>query len=772
MRRLPIDPSGYGRFIVILAGLVILASPCRAQTATVSGFVTDASDGQPLEGATVALRDPADGAEAVPRYGTAANTDGLYLVRNIQPGRYALTISFIGYEAFRDTLTLSQGDALNRNVALTPSESTLDELLVQAERQQSMGRVTAGHQRIRPAEIELIPSPDISADLASYLTTLPGIVTSGDRGGQFFVRGGEPSQNLILLDGIVLYQPFHVIGSYSAFPADIISGVDIYAGGFGPEYAGRLSSVIDVGAREGNNRRLAGHVSVSPFAASALVEGPVIPGRLSFIGSARESLIERYGESLYAREMPFQFRDAFGKLHFAPSRRSRVAISGITTYDRGTLVRPVSGEEAQEVRWRNNGWGARWLLLPRLLDVAMDVRVARSTHEMQQGSPQDTVRSTTVGNTRIAWRASLFHGNTTSEAGWDAVFSTAQNQLGGLFQNVDSSDVQLRSIGFFYEPEFLFYGVRLNVGLRAQWYNVRFEPYLEPRLRVVWNRGSHQVSAAAGLYHQEIVGLYDRRDAASVFTAWINVPRVKQESGDLPEARLPRAAHGIVGYRGTPATWLTVSLEGFYKELSNLFVSEWTAYPRFTTRLQPATGRSLGLDARLELRRGAFYGYINYGLSSSVYAAEDAALQLWYGVEKLRFRPPHDRRHQVNALVSTSLAGFDMSARWSFGSGLPFSRAVGFDGFIPFDDFVDVLEEPGTPRVIYERPYNDVLPTYHRLDLSVERSFSAAVADITLFGSVMNLYDRRNLFYVDIFTLRRTDQLPIVPSFGIKITVE
>ena len=112
--------------------------------------------------------------------------------------------------------------------------------------------------------------------------------------------------------------------------------------------------------------------------------------------------------------------------------------------------------------------------------------------------------------------------------------------------------------------------------------------------------------------------------------------------------------------------------------------------------------------------------------------------------------------------------GFDLSARWQFGSGLPYSRAVGFDGFILMDGAVDVTSAPGDLRVIYERPYNGELPTYHRLDLSLERTFEVGRAELTGQVGVINAYNRSNLFYYDIFTLRRVDQLPIIPSFGLK----
>jgi hypothetical protein len=267
------------------------------------------------------------------------------------------------------------------------------------------------------------------------------------------------------------------------------------------------------------------------------------------------------------------------------------------------------------------------------------------------------------------------------------------------------------------------------------------------------------VSAAGGLYRQEIVGLNDRRDATNIFTAWAN----------SPTGVVPKAAHLLLGYRVMPTPWLRLSVEGFYKDLSTLFISEWTAFPRFTTRLQEASGRAAGLDLRLEIQQPSFYAFINYGLSSVEYDAMQESLLIWFGEETLTFRPPHDRRHQINALVSTSLFGFDVSARLNFGSGLPYNRVRGFDGFVLLDGPVDVSEDPCQARVIYDRPYGGVLPNYHRLDISVDRVFHHGENSvITLQAGVINAYNRANLFALDLFTLRRTDQLPLIPTAGIK----
>jgi hypothetical protein len=384
----------------------------------------------------------------------------------------------------------------------------------------------------------------------------------------------------------------------------------------------------------------------------------------------------------------------------------------------------------------------------------------------------DPSRRSSIWETAITLDSQFSGDRANTEAGFALRFISSETELGGAFQNTEFKGVGIDHLAFYVEPEYRFGGWRVRPGVRLQWYYLRVDPYLEPRLRVVWNAGRHQFSAAGGYYLQEIVGLNDRRDAASVFTAWTNIPRLNPRQPDVLAERVPSAVHAIGGYRVEPAEGMEVSVEAFHKWLDNLFIPEWTAFPRFTTRLQPATGVSYGFEARAELRRPSFYALVNYGYSNTRYTAKQASLVLWYGTETLDFRPPHDRRHQVNALLSAKIAGFDASVRWEFGSGLPFSRALGFDGFVLVNDVVDIPTAPATRRVIYERPFRGLLPTYHRLDVSIDRTFSFGGVDLTVLGSVLNLYDRRNLFYLDVFTLRRVDQLPFVPSLGFKVSFE
>lgn len=417
------------------------------------------------------------------------------------------------------------------------------------------------------------------------------------------------------------------------------------------------------------------------------------------------------------------------------------------------------------------------MIAPRILPVIMNVHLSHSRHRTELGPANKPLRSSRIRHTRFSIHGLFKKDRVSWEGGWDGLISgEAINRLDGVFHLPEVSAKPFLEFGFHAQSSFdLGRGLVLAPGARLQWYQVRIDPWLEPRLRATWDRGRHHFSAAVGMYNQEVVGLTDRRDVANVFTIWSIVPLPEDDDNERDPlvGRLGKSVHGLLGYRGTPNPWLEVSVEGFYRRMQNLFVAEWTAFPALTTRLHPARGRLIGVEARVEMRRAPFYAFVNYGLSSTLYHTKYEAIRYWFDTESLAFRPPHDRRHQVNALASVSWKGFDASVRWSFGSGRPYTRAVAFDSFVLLEGrAASIFDLMRSRRVIYDRPFNAVLPTYHRLDISVERTFRLSRAALTLQGSVINLYDRRNLFYLDQFTARRVDQLPFVPSFGIRVDFE
>lgn len=754
-------PAYRWQFLVcVLSVLLASTPPTAAQPAAVNGFVTDASDDQPLPGANVMLR-----SESGVLKGQATDRTGAFLLSRIEPGIYTLRISYLGYETYTDTLRLTAEESRTVSVALHPDETALEEVVVEAEGRAGIARVTAGHHQVEPEDIERVPTPDVSSDLASYLTTQSGVVSSGDRGGQLYIRGGEPTQNVVKMDGIRLFKPFHVLGFYSAFPSDIIQTSDIYAGGYPSKYGGGLSSVIDIHTRTGNKQSFTGSAAVSPFISSARAEGPLVPGRISMIGSIRRSTLG-VGASRYVDQpLPYTFGDAFAKVHAQTTDASRLSITGLSTFDRGRLGAASDTLTTSQVRWGNRGLGFHYIFLPSWMPMKADFYLTYGRHNSEIGPADNPTRSTSGRDFRFGLDGS-FPGDWLSvDAGISFEFTRVESKLGGLYQNVhDGVSSNLPHTVLYLTPALQLGPVRAEPGLRLQFYSVRFNPYAEPRLRLQWEAGAHHIDAAAGLYQQEIIGLHDRRDATNIFTAWTFIrPRTARER-DVLAGRLPRAWHGITGYRVRPTEWMELSVEGFYKRMSRLFVAKWTVFPRLTTELQSASGRAFGADLRIDISRDWFDGYVSYGLSDVRYETrpEDNS-------QSVRFRPPHDRRHQINLLARVSTHGFDMSLRWNYASGRPYSRAIGFDGFVFMNPPLNVYTVPDRRRVIYNQPYDGLMPAYHRLDVSIQRTFSWDRAALTIQGTVINVYNRPNIFELDIFTLRRTNQLPIVPTVGLEV---
>lgn len=741
-------------FRLLFLASLLFVNAASAQEVTVRGFVTDSANGQALPGANVTLR--ALALEA-PLRGAVTDTDGLYQIPGVPPGRYAFQATFVGYQAHRDTLVLGNGAVLQRHVRLVAGEG-LGEVRVEAEG--GAARLEAGLQTIRPRDLAMIPTPDVSGDLASYLQVLPGVVALGDRGGGLYVRGGTPSQNLVLMDGALVYQPFHIVGFFSVFPEDLVANTEFYAGGFGARYAGRISSVLDVTMREGNFERFDVAGSVSPFLLSVRAEGPLRRGTRSGIVSVRTSLIEQAG-AILGTELPLNFGDVFVKLAHA-SADSRCSLTGLHTWDEGKID-PEADARRDAFRWRNTALGGRCLVLPGERPVSFEVLAGISHVQNAVGAGRRPERSSDalLVNTEIhlarIWDGLRLGGGLFTRADFLGY------RLGGQFVSVQEDEVLLLASGGYmdavWKPGL---GVELNPGLAVTTYYGDYPTSVEPRLRVAFRpwgeEGPTTVSAAAGRYRQTISGISDERDAGSVFLAWLPNPVGRGQA---------EAHHASVGLEQRLGPF-RLAAEGYAKAIRDLAVPIWSQIAQFTTQLAPAEGTVRGLDIRLEWEQEPAYLFVGYGLARTEYTLEQPVLETTLGDAVQQYAPPHDRRHQVNVLLSFDFGGLQVSARWQYGSGLPYTQPYGFDTLVPLYPLPDVETDYGVPRVLYRRPFGGRLPAYHRLDLSAERAFPVGPGLLSLQGGVINLYDRANLFYFDIFTVRRVDQLPFLPFIGVK----
>ncbi len=747
------------RIAFFLLTLAAWNEAALAQGIVIRGLVFDRSDGQPLPGANVILRDL--NRERAQPLGTSTDKDGFYQISQIAPGTYAMRISFVGYASFTDTLSLGQAPFVTLSVELERVAQQLEEVIIAGEG--GAARVQAGRQTVRPADLRRIPTPDASGDLASYLQTLPGVVSIGDRGGQLFIRGGTPSQNLVLLDGVLIYQPMHILGFFSAFPEDLVSFVDVYAGGYGARYSGRISSVIDVATRDGNRQFFQGSASISPFLSSFRIEGPLRKGHISMLASVRRSMIEGLAPTLYGRSLPFQFGDFFIKVQRTDGINSKCSVSLMSTYDRGRIE--AEGERSDDVfQWNNVVVGGRCLVFPTNAPYLFEITTGLSYVDSDVGNDIQPERTSDALQFGVDVHLKRVIGRAQLNIGSFVRLTWMGLQLREQFLNIDPLEDLLFSLGAYAETVFSPSAyLTITPGLALVLHPEDYPISIEPRLRAVWKPGGRdgadEISGAIGLYRQTLVGVTDERDAGSAFIAWMTAPVKTAQS---------EAVHGLISWQRPVGRRIRFATEAYYKRMKNLPIPTWSSVASFTTSLALASGESYGLDSRLEVFGENIYGYVGYGYSETLYYASEDNFGLWYGESVQKFHPPHDRRHQLNVVFSLDLGRFRASARWQYGSGLPFTQPYGFDELISLRDFADVRRSVGTTRLLYDKPYQARLPAYHRLDLSVERIVDVGEGSLTFQVSAINVYDRANLFYFDLFTIRRVDQLPFLPTLSIK----
>lgn len=743
---------------LVLISTAWVTENSQGQTASVSGVIIDRSSSQLLEGANIVLENK----HRESSQGASADRNGFYQI-SVEPGTYIMKVSYIGYITHLDTLHIDDTSA-RINVALEPNAQQLDDLVV--SNTGGAVRQSVGTRRVSAVDLQRIPTPAGGGDLASYLQTLPGVVSTGDRGGQLFIRGGTPSENMVLVDGSLIYQPFHIVGFFSAFPEELISGADFHAGGFGPRYTGRASSVIDVQMRDGNLNKYRGSGSMSPFLGELLIEGPLKKGSLSWIASARQSMIEETSPLLLGERQPLQFNSQFFKLSHVKDNL-RCSTTAMRTSDQGRL--DYGGEEV--IRWSNFVLGGRCAALPDGTSSFMDIHagLSRLSNSLGGSAIQDLSSNTTRFNMDV--NVTQFAGGARFDFGVFSQMKFLNYNMRELFWTPVDYDVELQSnedvifgVGAHFETTIpLGSGVTIQPGTAFSFYPEIYKPSLEPRLRATWQPwGSEddQLSAALGVYRQMLTGFSDIRDAASVFTAWLPAPA---------DSRM-RAIHILLGWGQNLGGGFDWSVEGYYKRLKDKPIPQWDPFPRFSTSIAAADGNVYGGDVQLEYNRAPFYGFIGYGYSWMEYETSHPSFQYWFGNPTQSYHPPHDRRHQFTAQFSTGFGEYTTSLGWQFATGFPFTNPGGFDYLIRFNDYLpDVRNEPGIPRSLIEKPYGERLPVYHRLDVSVKRGVDLPVGRMIFQAGAINLYDRVNLFYYDSYTKRRLDQLPIAPYFSLKI---
>jgi len=763
--------------LILLGGLL---SNATAQNAVVRGNVYDNQSGDPIPFAAVQLVGT----------GLGATTDesGFFTLSNVPAGTWDLQVSYLGFAPMDTTITVADGRIYYRRISLMPTAVDLQTVDVSARQERARSTVNMSVRRLDPAELSVLPSISGEPDIAQYLTVLPGIVSSGDQGGQLFVRGGAPSQMRVLLDGLTIYNPFHSIGLFSVFESEAIQSVDVLTGGFQADQGGRLSAVLDIKTRTGHKKNWHGLVSASPFQARTLIEGPIVPstdekpnsvsvllaGKLGYLDETSPTLypyaaeravlaLEEVGEGDEAAGLPFSYGDLYGKISFSGETGSELDIFGLHFTD-AFFVPTIASLD-----WRVSGAGANFRLVPPNANVVVDGVVGYTDYLTRLEETGAGLRSSGVVSYTAQLHFTYFGAKSELRYGLDFHgFNTDFSFNNPLDQTVQQRDFTSEIAGYAR------YQVRagswiLEPGLRMHYYAAQSQLSPEPRLGIKFLASDRmRFKAAGGLYSQNVLGTTNEEDVVNFFVGFLAGPQeqLTQPDGSSTSNNLQRAVHALAGWEYDVTDRLQVRAEGYYKGFQQLInlnrAKERGSDPDFLVE----TGAAYGAELTAEYRSSSWYLWAAYALA---WTERDDGSQIYPTV--------YDRRHNLNVLGAYSWGDrkvWRVSARWNLGSAFPFTQTVGFYQDIPPRDLLrgqSVLTGNFPLGVLLSGVRNGGrLSAYHRLDLSVRRTFflsDSGDSRLEMSASVSNVYDRPNVFYVDRISNDRVDQLPILPSLNV-----
>lgn len=766
----------FGSLLLVLAALP--QSVSAQATGQIRGFVEQKGNREPLIYTNVYV-------EELER-GTATDENGFFSIDGVPPGSYTLRSTSIGYDTARAQVRVRANQIAEVTLLAEEAQVALEEVEVSDKRTIKQNQVRTSVTKATIRDIERIPTIGGEPDFAQYLQVLPGVVNTGDQGGQLYIRGGSPIQNKVLLDGMTIYNPFHSIGFFSVFDADIMRTADIYTGGFGAEYGGRVSAVMDVRTRNGSNENFGGKVGISPFTSKLILEGPVSRATgdrkafSSFLFSARTSYLDQTDEWFYAyadsNGLPFSFRDFYGKYSISTNKGSRIDFFGMNFQDRAQF-RDVSTFE-----WNSTGFGTRFLFLPPASSTTLEGSFAYSDYRIDQeqtvlGGNADgdgsSNRFSEIGGFELNLDFNYYPGGDQIQYGIDINgFNTNYTYQNFFNREIEQKQFTTELAGYV---TYRFVSDRwvLEPSMRAHYYASLQELSPEPRLGVKYKYTDYiRLKAAGGFYSQNFVSGRSDRDVVNLFYGFLTGSEEfpNEFDGEDLGTRLQKARHAILGAEVDFNEYFTFETEAYVKDFTNLtdinrnklFEDDVDDVPAYLREdYIPETGLARGFELKGTLTYEDLFFYAAY--SYSIVERDDG---------RRVYNPHWDRRHNVNLVGSYRFGKenrWKAGARWNLGSGFPFTQTQGLYEFLSVGTISqDILNTNGRVGVDYG-PLNDGrLPYYHRLDLTIERrqKFESG-NELTARLSVTNAYDRNNIFYYDRLLARRVNQLPILPSLGL-----
>ncbi len=737
----------------------------RSSKIVVSGYVEDKQTGERLTGANVYFHDSYEG--------TTSNDYGFFSLP-VGVKDTILVCSFVGYRSIIVPIDF-QHDTLIK-IELGPSIE-LEEVVVRAAKNQVADKnMPIGMIRIPMIKMETTPVMLGETDVLKVVQLLPGISEGSEGNSGLYVRGGSADQNLILLDGITVFNPNHLFGFFSVFNADAIKDIRIIKGGFPARYGGRISSVIDLKMKEGNMKKLSGGISLGLISSKAYFEGPLIKDKTSFFISARRTYIDLLAANLVGNftdfdESKYYFYDVNAKVNHKFSDKHRIYFSYYLGRDNGNSEDKNEGEdvklkteEISNLSWGNSIYGLRWnwLMSPTLF---LNTTVAYSSYDYFN---EEVLKNRyIVGDDWInkEYSTNVQTGINILSSGLDFTWIPSTKHLvrfglkyfyhtfnTGLesrkYISADDENEQVNEEELIYANEgnvFIQDEIHLtskfsaNLGIHYSMFLVNNKNYksLEPRLSLKYDLSDKFQLNAGGAIMQQYTQMLSFSRITLSSDLWVPVTE------NIVPAKSLQAS---VGTRWSINPAWACSIEGYYKNMMNLLeYAENASFFEGDTwqdRVEQGIGKSYGAEIFIERSTGKLTGWIAYTLAKSTRKFDNIN-------EGETFPYKYDKRNDFNIVVDFKvLKHWSVNAIWTYKTGNAETLGV-----IKYPTLLGSgsITSTRSDDIIFQKRNNYRMPANHRLDISLNWQKQKQKLKHMVSLGVYNAYNRDNPYKISLF---------------------
>ncbi len=772
-------------------------------SASISGTIKDKKTGEPLPYANIIIENT--------DIGTASDINGYYILPIIYDGSYNLKVMMIGYTISNNDI-LVENENIRLDIDLLPELIDVDEIKVSAERMRFEKKVDISRVNISNRDIRRAPA-FVEADLFRTLQLLPSVSASNDFNAALIVRGGSPDENLILLDGTEIYNPYHIGGVFSTFNSDMISDSEFLAGGFPANYGGRLSSVLNVTAREGDskNGRLSdsnpikkywdfskGSGNISLLSSKFLAEGALYKG--SWMISGRRTYFDKFVSMYYnyiEEEEPgnYYFWDTHIKLKTSLNQNNQLIYSQFAGKDNLGLGIKGLANINFDWDWGNSTRSLSWRYIPNS-NYLVTTRLSQTKYKFDVNfevdfNPNTSIEDTTTltlnsGSTDLDLFLDnlvedldlnqsikyILNDDLSLDGGWQ--IKSLKLKYKEVFAGFESTNLQSKPriissfINITYKPIPLLY---FNTGLRLSKYNRYDKIMLNPTFSIKYNPISDlAIKASLGRYSQFLFTVNQEEELLRIVDFWQPIP-----DGEKPQ----EADHAILGIEYWISNGNTFSLETYYKSYSNIYdlnpVPDYANIER--TFALSGTAKAYGIELLYRLNLNKFSGWVSYAYSH-IRRTVDLNSDTILDQDKEVYPAKYDKPHSFNTLLSYQLTkNYSIGLNTTFGSGQTYTPVIGKVHQAGVSAYGS-LENPYINfNNIYGQRNGARYPNYFRTDISISKKSKLFKLDTEWSFQIINLTNYYNvLLYLwdhesSPSKVEAYSMFPLIFTFGLEFKI-